>query len=152
MNKFLDLGNLIRSARQLKKFSQKDLANLLNISSQLLYKYESNLSRPSIETLFNICYLLDIKLDPIITSFSEKNKFSDNSSLKLKEMNMIMIFSEVGHNEKKFVQSHQHSILQLRRKFLKINSSKHINQLLEINKKMITKSEKELSTFNKLFK
>lgn len=152
MNKFLDLGNLIRSARQLKKFSQKDLANLLNISSQLLYKYESNLSRPSIETLFNICYLLDIKLDPIIILFSEEHKLSQNGSTKPKEMNLVMRNSKIINDENECLQKHHHSILQLRRKFLKINSSNHINQLLEINKKLINKSEKEIITLNNLFK
>lgn len=152
MNKFLDLGNLIRSARQLKKFSQKDLANLLNISSQLLYKYESNLSRPSIETLFNICYLLNIKLDPIVILFSEDKKFSHNGPAKPKEINIIMSNGDVDYNENECLKKHHHSILQLRRKFLKINSSNHINQLLEINKKLINKSEKEIVTINKLFK
>jgi len=47
----IDIGRMIKSLRQERRFSQRELAEQLNISQQAVAKYEANTARPSYETL-----------------------------------------------------------------------------------------------------
>ena len=47
----IDIGRMIKSLRQERRLSQRELAEKLSISQQAVAKYESNAARPSYESL-----------------------------------------------------------------------------------------------------
>src|SRR5690554_3113815 len=69
----------LKSLRINKKMTQEDLAKKLNISRQSISKWEQGINEPSIETLKQICLILDVSINDlidddrkIITSYEEK--------------------------------------------------------------------------------
>lgn len=56
----MDIGNAIKSLRQKKKISQKDLANLSKISVNALCQIENNASFPQKGTIAKICDVLEV--------------------------------------------------------------------------------------------
>ena len=150
----IDFGNLIKSYRSKANISQSELAHLLKISSQLLYKYENNLSLPSIFIFFKICAILNIKVDNIIDEiYNTCNK------------NIINNDSDIGGennrngSQSSFVlgyQIHDPSNLKLfknlRRKFTQVKCAEMQKLLFEVNKKLLNKSLDELQYINKILK
>jgi transcriptional regulator with XRE-family HTH domain len=61
----IDVGKLIRDHRKNNNLTQQELADKLDISYQLLQKYEYNKCRPSLEVLANICKILEIPIEKI---------------------------------------------------------------------------------------
>lgn len=69
----------LKSLRISKNMTQEDLAKKLNISRQSISKWEQGINEPSIETLKQICLILDVSINDlidddrkIITSYEEK--------------------------------------------------------------------------------
>ena len=56
----------IRELRQSKKMSQKELAEVLNITPQAISKWELDKSLPDLETLVNLCDYFDISVDELL--------------------------------------------------------------------------------------
>lgn len=50
----LDLGNNLRKLRQSKKLTQKESAQILNVTPQAVLKWERNQSNPDLETLIKL--------------------------------------------------------------------------------------------------
>ena len=65
MNK-KDLGLFIKERRQILNISQFDLANLLNITTQAISRWENGLSYPSIDTLKIISQYFNISIDYLL--------------------------------------------------------------------------------------
>lgn len=61
----MDLGSIIKEIRKDKKFSQKEFAELCNISQTYLSQIENNKKDPNISTLKNIATHLNVPL-PIL--------------------------------------------------------------------------------------
>lgn len=51
----MNIGSNIKLLRKNKKLTQKDLANLLNVSPSTITKYENNQLEPSINTVIRLC-------------------------------------------------------------------------------------------------
>lgn len=148
----INLGNLIKSYRYNSKLSQSELAQLLNISSQLLYKYENNLSLPSITRFFDITVILNIPIEKVLDELYKRNNNPNISSSKTQKK-----FNPV--NESPFVLGYKiendanvRIFKKLRRKFSKITCPDLQNQLFEANQKLLSKSLEELRYINKILK
>lgn len=61
-----DLGLNLRTLRIKKKWTQKRLANMMNLSESAICKYESNLSVPSIEVLRSYSSIFNVSLDELL--------------------------------------------------------------------------------------
>lgn len=148
----INLGNLIKSYRHNSKLSQSELAQLLNISSQLLYKYENNLSLPSITRFFDITAILNIPIEKVVDELYKKSNNSNIPSSKTQEkLNAV--------NESAFVLGYKIEndanvkiFKKLRRKFSKITCPAFQSQLFEANQKLLSKSLEELRYINKILK
>ena len=149
----IDFGSLIKSYRSQANISQSELAHLLKISSQLLYKYEHNLSLPTICRFFEICAILNIKVDNIIdeiynSSCNHTNNGFDSGKEESKNGNQKSFF--LGYHIKD--PSNLKLFKNLRRKFSQIECADMQKLLFEVNKKLLSKSLEELQYINKILK
>ena len=70
-----DIGTLIRSRRQEKKMTQKELAEQLHVTDKAVSKWERGICYPDISLLADIAKILDITL----TDFFSQNSFQELS-------------------------------------------------------------------------
>ena len=61
-----DLGMNLKELRLKKKWTQKRLAGMLNLSESAICKYESNLSVPSIDVLRSYSALFNVSMDELL--------------------------------------------------------------------------------------
>ena len=61
-----DLGIKLRELRIKKKWTQKRVANWLNVTESAICKYESNLSVPSIDVLRSYAALFNVSMDELL--------------------------------------------------------------------------------------
>ena len=62
----MEIGTRIKEQRELKNWSQDELAEILNISRQSISKWELNKVYPSIDMLIKMSDLFDVSLDELI--------------------------------------------------------------------------------------
>lgn len=62
----MTLGERISKCRKAKSLSQEDLANILNVSRQAVYKWESDQSTPELEKLLAMTSIFEISLDELV--------------------------------------------------------------------------------------
>ena len=62
----MEIGPRIKEQRELKNWSQDELAEILNISRQSISKWELNKVYPSIDMLIKMSDLFDVSLDELI--------------------------------------------------------------------------------------
>ncbi|MCI8519136.1 MAG: helix-turn-helix domain-containing protein [Clostridia bacterium] len=61
-----ELCNLIRTARQKKGLKQKEVAEQINMSTASYSRIETGVCRPSMESLRNICRVLDLSFSDAV--------------------------------------------------------------------------------------
>lgn len=61
----MDLGKNIYNLRVSHKYSQEQLAALLNVSRQTIYKWESNISVPRADNIMMLVQLFGISYDEL---------------------------------------------------------------------------------------
>ncbi len=65
-NKNSIFGNKIAIYRKMKKLTQEQLAEKLNVTSQAISKWENGKSFPKMKNIINICYELEIDNKDIV--------------------------------------------------------------------------------------
>ena len=83
-----ELCNLIRTARQKKRLKQKEVAEQINMSTANYSRIETGVQRPSMETLRNICRVLDLSFSDV----AEISGYSKYAITKIKRE----IYQELG--------------------------------------------------------
>jgi len=86
----MDIGDTIKSLRQERGYSQKELAQVLNISASCLSKYEANKAQIPPETLINIADTFNVSLDYL---FGRSNFLFDYSSLNDNYINKVKTYT-----------------------------------------------------------
>lgn len=66
-------GEIISSKRHEKGMTQKDLAELLNITDKAVSKWERDVSLPDINTIPKLAEILDISIEELIKSNPQNN-------------------------------------------------------------------------------
>ena len=110
------IGERIREIRKEKRISQTELAKKMDISTQVMYGIEKNISNPTPEHLIKLSHFLEKSTDYLLTGKEEANK------IKIEE-------NTISTTEKE--------IIQLVRNDLDIK--KTLVQILETKKKAIQK-------------
>ena len=77
----VNFGSFLKSKRQEKNLTQKELANLLFVTESAVSKWERGVSYPDITLISDICKVLDISEKELIQSSddSEYRKIKSNS-------------------------------------------------------------------------
>ncbi|TFV23819.1 XRE family transcriptional regulator [Staphylococcus saprophyticus] len=70
----MEIGLRIKEQRELRNWSQDELAEILNISRQSISKWELNKVYPSIDMLIKMSDLFDVSLDELIKGDKELKK------------------------------------------------------------------------------
>lgn len=85
--------NLIE-LRKRKKYTQLDVADMLQYSDKAISKWEKGDSLPDVETLYKLCNIYGVTLDYLTHegSYEEKKEFIKNDSNKKNKMIIAMLF------------------------------------------------------------
>lgn len=81
------VGKRIRSARKSKNLTQDELAEKTNISSKFVSNIEQNRSTFSVDTLVDICNVLEVTTDYVLLDsvYASKEMMMDEIADKLKK-------------------------------------------------------------------
>ena len=90
------IGNFIAECRRSKNLTQSDLSEKLNISNKSISKWEEGRKMPDSSVMFNLCNLLDISVNELLSG--EHLKESQYKE-KVTE-NLISITKEYDKNKK----------------------------------------------------
>ena len=70
----------LKEIRKEKKMTQKEIADELNVSDQMISKYENNIKVPNLERLVQISQVLDVTLDELVEFKRIHDQYSDTLS------------------------------------------------------------------------
>lgn len=77
------IGELIKSTRKGKRWTQSDLANAIGVDRSTIAKYESGMSEPSIDTIGKLSKALNRDLLSALGVINELTSASGNSNINL---------------------------------------------------------------------
>lgn len=93
------IGIRIKSARESKKLTQEELAELTGLTNNYISNIERTRSKPSIETLIKICNALEVTPDYLLLDsvYASKEYIMDEIAVKLKKCtkNNIQLISGI---------------------------------------------------------
>ncbi len=75
----MDFGNNIKELRIKKGMTQKDLANILNVTAQAVSRWENNEVEPSISTINQMAELFDCSIDELFGKTKKEDVKSDEN-------------------------------------------------------------------------
>ena len=84
------VGRAISEQRKIKGMTQKQLADLLNVSYQAVSRWEQGISLPSVDMIYDIAQELETTVDFLLNGFSEERKVISymDSGLDVKKLHM----------------------------------------------------------------
>ncbi|MCI8314438.1 MAG: helix-turn-helix transcriptional regulator [Lachnospiraceae bacterium] len=68
------VGKALLEQRKIKGMTQKQLADLLNVSYQAISRWEQGISLPSVDMMYNIAQVLDTTVDSLLNGLSGERK------------------------------------------------------------------------------
>lgn len=71
----------LRELREEKNLSQQELANLLGVSKQSIYKWENGINKPDTENIKQLSNLFEIKIDDMLNNKELKEIKSENINI-----------------------------------------------------------------------
>ncbi len=100
------IGNRVKQARKAKRYTQAELAELINMNPKNVSQLERGMTGISLSTLISICKVLDVSADYIL--FGIKNREQNNSiNIMLSELseteqiyaeNLLSVYVEACKN------------------------------------------------------
>lgn len=87
------IGDKIKLLRTEKKLSQKELADILSISTSAVGMYEQKRRLPDIDIIIKLSKFFDVSTDFLILETNKRN-------LSVEEKNWIKLFEEIPLNER----------------------------------------------------
>lgn len=73
----MNLGSQLKRFRELKSFSQEDVARKVGVTRQAVYKWESNKSYPDIDNLILLSKLYEVTIDELIKGLGDDREGLD---------------------------------------------------------------------------
>lgn len=93
------IGNFIASERKRKGYTQRQLADILEISDKTISKWERGNGFPEVSLLLPLCNELDITVNELLSG----ERVSEQDYQKKAEENMVEMIQEREENKKKAV-------------------------------------------------
>ena len=95
----MSIGNKIKKYRELKKMTQKDIAEILEVEPGTISKYESGTIEPNIESIKRLSETFGITIDELLKNDEEKFNISKINILEcLKEQKEMGLKGNLYHN------------------------------------------------------
>lgn len=110
----IKIGDIIRTARKRKKFTQEQLAELVDVTGGFLGQIERDISYPSFETLVNLIYVLDINPEMI---------FYPSTDELLKDYDIELLDNEIRLNLSLLNKRNKETILYLAKRLIELQST-----------------------------
>lgn len=82
-------GDRLRTARELRGYTQSELSELLNLGEKEIWRYENGKSKPIGETVAKIAEMLKVSTDYLLGMSDYMNSDVDPSELSLSERHAI---------------------------------------------------------------
>lgn len=101
------IGKRLKTLRIEKQISQTQLGNVVGVTFQQVQKYESGMSRISIEYLLAFCRFLDVPLsyfmDGLVSPRSHESDYQNTTDLldKRDAVQLIRYFSQIEDRDKR---------------------------------------------------
>lgn len=85
------VGRAISEQRKLKGMTQKQLADLLNVSYQAVSRWEQGISLPSVDLIYDIAQELETTVDFLLNGLSEERKVISymDTGLDVKRLHVV---------------------------------------------------------------
>ena len=90
------IADKIKNARTIKKLTQEQVAEDLNVSRQTISNWEMGVSVPNINTLILISEKFDIPVDEMLKSGDVVEKIDNNKTPFKKDRNYSIVFLTIG--------------------------------------------------------
>ena len=90
------IADKIKNARTIKKLTQEQVAEDLNVSRQTISNWEMGVSVPNINTLILISEKFDIPVDEMLKSGDVVEKIDNNKTPFKKDRNYSIVFLIIG--------------------------------------------------------
>ena len=96
----MEIGKIIKTVREAKGLSQKDLIDTANLGASMYSRIERGKTEPSITTLEKIAKSLGIKLSEL---FAAGDSVNDVSSVDKPLMEKVKLIESLSKEEKKII-------------------------------------------------
>ena len=90
----MDLGSILKYAREVADKKQKDVAQILGLSPKTISGYENNVSEPDFQTMMKLFRLYDVSVDKLL-GLSGKEPFTET------ELKLLSLFHKLSEEEQK---------------------------------------------------
>ena len=94
----MSIGNKIKEYRELKKMTQKDVAEILEVEPGTISKYESEIIEPNIESLKRLAETFNITVDELINDEEQFDVSKINVLEVLREQKEMRLKGNLYHN------------------------------------------------------
>jgi transcriptional regulator with XRE-family HTH domain len=74
----LEFGENLKKIRESKEITQNNLSKITNIKQSTISKYETNVDKPSLDTLIKLALALNVTVDDLIDFKNIQHKLSKN--------------------------------------------------------------------------
>lgn len=91
----MTFADRLRDLRQDHDMQQTQLAEMLNLKSSAISKYEKNITQPSIDTLIKLSHIFDVTIDYLVGISDEEKPHAINISPF--ESNIILRFRKLNY-------------------------------------------------------
>ena len=129
----MDLSNNLKKLREENKFTQEEIANILNITRQSISKWERGISCPDVSSLYKLSQLYNISMESIITGGDEDVSIEEECNMNINNSDLIDIKKVDDSNKlKKFLNKCSVYIEKKRSAHKKMHENPEINKLIII--------------------
>ena len=108
-----DFGSVLKNIRRQKGYTQKRLAEVLNVSETTISKYESNTAVPPFETVCSIAAWFNVSLDTLAGNEPPHTVslygLTDSQTAIIKEL--VELYNEKNHSVLNSLSSKQYELL-----------------------------------------
>lgn len=91
------VGRAIAQQRKAKGLTQKQLADLLNVSYQAVSRWEHGISLPSVDMIYDIAKMLETSVDFLLNGLSGERKIISYMDSGLDVQRLVMIKNRIGN-------------------------------------------------------
>lgn len=85
------IGERLKKLRMNAKLTQKDVADIMNVTPQTISKWELDLSEPSIDMMKELSALYGVKVDDLLDPY-KVTPYENQSNFKVKEISLYVMY------------------------------------------------------------
>lgn len=108
-----DFGEILKRQRKLKKLTQQQLAEKLNVTVTAISKYENNMAMPPFETVRSLAIIFNVSTD--VFYGTEKREIISTYNLSEKQVKIVQNLAKAFRNHnaamKKDLSAEQYELL-----------------------------------------